>query len=160
MNGQHRQALRWSRRARTALDDGTRAGFIALGFFFVFLGIVGAFVPLMPTTIFLILSAWCFGRSSPRFEAWMLNHPRFGRALRDWREHGAMPVRAKLMACCGMAFGYVLFCLVAKPVLWLALVVATVLLLCAAWIIARPRPPSDQRPATQESKQSQGGRQC
>jgi uncharacterized membrane protein YbaN (DUF454 family) len=52
-----------------------------LGLIFVGLGFVGAFAPLMPTTIFLILAAACFIRSSSRLEAWVLNHPRFGPTL-------------------------------------------------------------------------------
>lgn len=160
MNAHHKLPQRLPGYKRTALNERTRAGFIALGFFFVFLGVVGAVVPLMPTTIFLILAAWCFSRSSPRLEAWTLNHPRFGRTLRDWRDEGAMPIRAKLMACSGMAFGYVLFCLAAKPVFWLAVMVAAVLLLCAGWIMSRPRPRSGHRSVAPDSSQSQGERQC
>lgn len=160
MNTRQDMARRPSRLRRTALNDSTRAGFIALGLFFVFLGIVGAVVPLMPTTIFLILAAWCFSRSSPRLEAWLLNHPRFGRTLRDWREDGAIPFRAKLLACSGMTLGYVLFCFAAKPVFWLALVVATLLLLCAGWIMSRPDPRSVHRSVGADGNQSRGDEEC
>ena len=67
-----------------------RLGWLALGCLFVGLGMIGAVLPLMPTTIFLILATGCFARSSPRLEAWLLNHPRFGPTLRDWRERGAI----------------------------------------------------------------------
>jgi len=118
------------------------------GLGFTALGLIGALVPLMPTTVFLILATGCFARSSPRLEAWLLNHPRFGAALRSWRSHRAVPRRAKQMAVAGMATGYVLFELAARPPLWLAFVVALLLIACAVWLISRPTPPfiSETRP--------------
>jgi uncharacterized membrane protein YbaN (DUF454 family) len=127
-------------RRRAALHASRRAGFVVLGFVFLALGIIGAFLPVMPTTIFLILAAWSFGRSSPRLEAWMLDHPRFGGVLRDWRAHGAIPRRAKWMACGGIALGYALFWLSGHPPLWLAILVAAAMLACAIWIVTRPEP--------------------
>lgn len=86
-----------------------RALWLALGWFFVILGFIGALVPLMPTTIFLIFATGCFARSSPRLEAWLLDHPRFGRSLRAWRATGAIPRNAKLLAVGGMLLGYFAF---------------------------------------------------
>ncbi len=115
-----------------------RFGWLALGVFCVGLGIVGALLPLMPTTIFLILAAGCFARSSPRLEAWLLDHPRFGATLRAWRRDGAMSRRAKGMACGGMAIGYAIFLLTARPNAVLAIVVAFVMIGCATYIGTRP----------------------
>lgn len=115
-----------------------RLGWLALGCLFVGLGMIGAVLPLMPTTIFLILAAGCFARSSPRLEAWLLDHPRFGPTLRDWRERGAIGPRAKAMACGGMTLGYGLFLLGARPGLVLALLVAVVMGGCAAFVLSRP----------------------
>lgn len=103
------------------------------------LGLIGIVVPLMPTTIFLILAAWCFGRSSTRLEKWMLDHPRFGPVLREWRERGAMSAYAKTMACSGITLGYLVFLATARPSAWLALFVAFPMLVCAIWIAARPQ---------------------
>ena len=50
------------------------------------LGIIGAFLPLLPTVPFVLLTAMCWGRASPRFHAWLLNHQTFGPMVRDWRE--------------------------------------------------------------------------
>jgi uncharacterized membrane protein YbaN (DUF454 family) len=115
-----------------------RAMFLILGVGFTALGVVGAFLPLLPTTVFLILAAACFARSSPRLEAWLLGHPTFGPLVRDWREHGAIPRRAKVLACLGMAVGFVAFFLSVHPKLWLTLVVAAALGACAAFVVSRP----------------------
>jgi uncharacterized membrane protein YbaN (DUF454 family) len=68
-------------------------------------GIVGIFLPLLPTTPFVLLAAYCFSRGSARCERWLLEHPRFGPMVRDWRLHRAIPLRAKQAAIVMMAFG-------------------------------------------------------
>ncbi|WP_157216393.1 YbaN family protein [Flavisphingomonas formosensis] len=121
-----------------------RIGWLLLGFVCVALGFIGALLPLMPTTIFLILAAGCFARSSPRLEAWLLDHPRFGPTLRAWRRDGAIPKQAKIAACAGIALGGTIFLAGARPRLWIAALVTLALAACAAWIVSRPLPP-DQR---------------
>lgn len=116
----------------------TRTLFLILGLGFTALGVIGAFLPLMPTTIFLILAAGCFARSSPRLEAWLMGHPRFGPTLRAWRENGAIPRPAKVMACAGMALGFGVFFVAAHPRPWLALSVGAALAACAAFVVSRP----------------------
>ncbi len=71
---------------------------IAAGWIFVSLGIIGIFVPLMPSTIFFIIAAWCFARSSQRFYDWLINHPRFGKTVKDYYEKRAMPLKSKVYA--------------------------------------------------------------
>jgi uncharacterized membrane protein YbaN (DUF454 family) len=68
-------------------------------------GIVGAFLPLLPTTPFVLLAAFCFSRGSTRCERWLLTHPRFGPLIRDWRESRSIPLRAKQLAWVMMALG-------------------------------------------------------
>jgi len=70
-------------------------------------GIVGAFLPVLPTTPLVLLAAFCFSRSSSRAEAWMLAHPRFGPMVRNWRQHRAVPLRAKQVAWVMMAISSV-----------------------------------------------------
>jgi uncharacterized membrane protein YbaN (DUF454 family) len=121
----------------------SRAVWLVAGLLCVALGIIGAFLPLMPTTIFLILAAGCFARSSPRLEAWLLDHPRFGPTLRAWRADGAIGPRAKAMACTGIAVGYALFCWGARPGALLATVVTVLMAGCAIYILTRPLPRVD-----------------
>lgn len=61
-------------------------------------GVIGIVVPLLPTTDFVLLAAYCFSRGSRRWEAWLLGHPRFGPVVRDWRATRSVPLRAKLCA--------------------------------------------------------------
>lgn len=112
--------------------------FLILGWFFVALGVVGVFLPLLPTTPFLLLAVACFTRSSPRLEAWLMNHPRFGPPLRDWREKGAIPRRAKILAVSMMAGSYGIFVFTTAPPLWRALLVLAVLAGSSIFIVTRP----------------------
>lgn len=112
--------------------------YLGLGWFFVALGIIGAFLPVMPTTIFLIIAAWCFARSSPELEAWLLSHPVFGKTLTDWRERGAISKRAKILACSMIAVSYVLFFVFSHPSTALALGVGAVMAAPAVYVATRP----------------------
>ncbi|MCS2150794.1 DUF454 family protein [Scandinavium manionii] len=69
-----------------------------IGWLAVVLGTLGVFLPLLPTTPFILLAAWCFARSSPRFHDWLLYRSWFGGYLRHWQLHKAMPPGAKSRA--------------------------------------------------------------
>lgn len=73
------------------------------GLFFVGLGAVGAFLPLLPTVPFLLLAVFCFARGNPVWEQRLLAHPKWGPPLREWRERRAIPRRAKVAALATMA---------------------------------------------------------
>lgn len=127
-------------RPQLARSRAARAGYLLLGLFFLGLGVIGAFLPVMPTTIFIILAAGSFSRSSPRLENWLLTHRLFGPPLRAWRAEGAIPTLAKIVAVVSMAGGYVLFLWQADPPAWLAGAVAVLLLASAAYVLSRPAP--------------------
>ncbi|MDA3851137.1 MAG: YbaN family protein [Spirochaetaceae bacterium] len=69
--------------------------FIIGGFISLFLGVLGIFLPLLPTTPFLLLSAACFFRSSPRLYSWLIGHKIFGRYILCYREYQAIPTFAR-----------------------------------------------------------------
>ncbi|HXH57742.1 YbaN family protein [Iamia sp.] len=75
-----------------------RAAWLVVGFAAVALGGVGVVVPGLPTTVFFIIAAWAFSKSSPRFERWVLGLPGVGPMVRDHREGLGMPRRAKVLA--------------------------------------------------------------
>lgn len=124
----------------TAAPVWLRPFYLAAGCIMLALGIVGAFVPVMPTTIFLILAAWCFSRSSRRLETWLIEHRQFGPVLQAWRREGAIPRRGKVMAVGGMVLGFGLFWLGAHPRLELLAGVFLAAIACAIYIVSRPEP--------------------
>lgn len=123
-----------------------RWGYMALGMLMVALGVIGALLPVMPTTIFLILALACFSRASPRLEQRLLQHPRYGASLRLWREHRAVSRRGKRMACLGIAIGFIAMCL-GHPPLAVVVLVGVAELLLALYLLRRPEGPSTARAA-------------
>lgn len=121
-----------------AISAGKRALYLVLGFVMLALGIIGAVLPVMPTTIFIILAAWFFARSSPKLEARLLADPRFGPLIVKWRDRGAIPPKAKLYACLGMLVGYGFFWWGARPGPLLAIAVTIFMLGSAAYVLSRP----------------------
>lgn len=115
----------------------TRPVLIAAGWVFTMLGAIGLVLPVMPGTVFLILAAWCFSRSSPRFEAWLTRHPKLGPHVLRWRETGAIARRAKLLACCSMALSFLLLTLTSAPPIVLA-TTALCLIASGAYVASRP----------------------
>lgn len=79
-----------------------------LGAVFVALGVIGLFLPVLPTTPFLLLAAACFARSSSRIYHWLMRHRTFGPLLREWNQHRAIPYRAKRMALVMIALSFTL----------------------------------------------------
>src|SRR3546814_17200943 len=86
----------------------------------------------------MLLALPCFARSSPKLEAWLLNHPRFGPGLRAWRSERAVPRNAKNMACIGMGIGSFVFLLPAQPQWLLLAAIGLFMLFWAVWIVRRP----------------------
>lgn len=70
------------------------------------LGVAGVALPLLPTTPFVLLAAWCASRGSPAFEAWLHEHQTFGPVIRNWRDKRAVPARAKWVAAGMLAFSW------------------------------------------------------
>ena len=74
---------------------GKRILYLLLGWFSLITGIIGIFLPLLPTTPLVLLAAWCFSRSSERFHTWLLEHKFFGPIVNDWQSSDGIPRRAR-----------------------------------------------------------------
>ncbi len=115
-----------------------RYGLIAFGWLNVGLGVIGAFLPVMPTTIFLIIALWAFSKSSARFHRWLYSHPWLGRPLRACQAHRVIPIPAKCIALSMMLLSLILVTLFVAEGWALPVALALVLGSVAAYIITRP----------------------
>jgi uncharacterized membrane protein YbaN (DUF454 family) len=110
----------------------TVAGIVALG-----LGAIGALLPLLPTTPFVILAAFAFGRGAPALRARLDAHATFGPAIRDWSARGAIAARHKAAACAAMSLALVVSWAASVPTAVLG--VQTVVMAAAAtFVLTRP----------------------
>ncbi|RVQ69489.1 DUF454 domain-containing protein [Croceicoccus ponticola] len=116
--------------------------YLAGGLSSLALGGVGVVLPLLPTVPFVILAAFCFARSSPRLEAYLLDHAQFGPHIRAWREHGAISRRGKGAALAAFAVSSaaaVIFAPMPAPLITLAAA-----LIGGTWIWTRPESPGPE----------------
>lgn len=109
----------------------------ALALLSVALGLIGIVLPGLPTVPFLLLAAWAGGKGWPALEAWLLNHPRHGPAIRRWRERGAVPRRAKWAATGMMMLSASALALSPAP-LAVKLAVPAFMAAVALWLWRRP----------------------
>jgi uncharacterized membrane protein YbaN (DUF454 family) len=109
-------------------------------------GIVGVFVPGLPTTVFVLVAAWAAAKGSDRLHAWLSNHPRFGPLIRDWQAHRAVPRKAKwaaswtMLGCAAVLVATMLA--VGAHAGWRVALPVACMAAVAAWLWRRPEPPS------------------
>ncbi|MBA2961809.1 MULTISPECIES: YbaN family protein [Ramlibacter] len=101
------------------------------------LGVIGVFVPVMPTVPFILAAAWAASRSSPRLNAWLEGHQRYGPMIRNWREGGIVGRSAKWAATTTMLVS-VLFILIAVPNRWIAGLSGACMGCVLLWLWRRP----------------------
>lgn len=111
--------------------------FIAIGSISLGLGILGVFLPVLPTTPFLLLSAWLFARSSKRLHHWLLNHKYFGSYIKDFTEHKSISLSAKIISLLMMwaTMIYTIFIAI-KGKLILQIILAVIALAVSIYILS------------------------
>ncbi len=120
-----------------------RWALIAFGWANVGLGVVGIFVPGLPTTVFLLVAVWAFSKSSERFHAWLWSHPHLGPPIRRWHEHRVIPIRAKVFAALTMTASFVYVTGFVAEDWLLPAVMAAILIPSAAYVLSRASEPPD-----------------
>lgn len=104
---------------------------------FIILAIIGAILPGMPTTVFLILAGWAASKGWPEVDAWLLQHPKYGNTLKQWRQHKIVPRKAKYWAISMMAISATLMLYTTAP-LWVKIFTNTIMLIVGIWLWTRP----------------------
>jgi len=113
----------------------------SLGVFFFALGSIGIGVPLLPTVIFWIIAAIFFAHSDPALRDRIYNHPKFGPTVRDYLEDGALSLRAKLFAVCGITGGTSVGLWLAQPPHYVIGLAAVLVVIVLIYLVTRPAPP-------------------
>lgn len=125
-----------------------RVVFAVLGLAFFSVGVVGVFVPVLPTTPFMLLALWAFSLSSQRLHDYVWHHPHFGQAVRDWKTHGVIPRKAKIGALAVMVVSALVLALFSRMPLWGMAAAWVVMAGSALWLWTRPEMiVSDDKPS-------------
>ena len=121
-----------------------RAVWFAIGVAALALGAVGVFLPLLPTTPFVLVAAFAFGKSTPVVAAWLESSRTFGPVIADWQAHGAIAPRAKALAMAMMVAVFLFSVVMAVPA-FVLIVQAVCMTGAAAFILSRPNGPAGWR---------------
>ena len=117
-----------------------RLTLILIGLVSLVIGGIGIFVPLLPTTPFVLVSAFAFANSSERLHQWLLDHNVFGPLIANWREYGAISRSTKIVSVLSMFAIVLISVLLAVPAHVIA-IQGIVLSMSAIFILTRPLPP-------------------
>ncbi len=128
------------------LSGPARWAMLGLGWLAVGLAALGAVLPLLPTTPFLLVAAWAFGRSSARLRRWLYENRVFGPLLTNWEQHGAVPLWAKVMAVAVMSATFVGMLYRGTLPVWALVLIGLCLAAVSIWLVSRPSGPSASPP--------------
>ena len=111
-----------------------RVLYFSAGWLFVGLGIIGAFLPVLPTTPFMLLALLCFSQSSPRFHDWLYYHRIFGPPLQAWEQRRVISRRTKVVSVSMMSASLAYLIIFSHAPAYI-IIIAALMMLCGAWFI-------------------------
>ena len=124
------------------MRDSKRKLWVLAGWVSFALGVIGVFLPVMPTAPFMIVAAYCFSHGSERWYKWLTGHPKFGAPILDWERHGVIRMKAKLISTF-LIFCSILSCLFIAKLPEMPMIILGVIFTCVlAFIWTRPSRPN------------------
>ena len=121
----------YSHEVNHVASNSLRVTLVIFGTLFVVIGIIGIFLPVLPTTPFMLLAAGCYAKSSRRFYNWLMNNRVFGPIIREWRQYRAIPKRAKIVAMVLLVLTFGSSILFFVPYLWVKILLT---ILCVSML--------------------------
>tara|TARA_R110002072_G_scaffold534_7_gene4205 strand:- start:101611 stop:101991 length:381 start_codon:yes stop_codon:yes gene_type:complete len=118
--------------------------FLSLAWLSILLGLLGIFLPILPTTPFAILAAYLFSKSSTKYHQWLLNQKVLGPMIREWEENGVISLRAKILATTMMTLLFSYTLIYVSVIIYIKIIVS-IIGLCVLWFIwSRPSYPTKE----------------
>lgn len=115
-----------------------RVLFATLGIVFFAAGVIGVFLPVLPTTPFMLLALWAFSNSSQKLHDYIWHHKRYGPMVQAWKKHGAIPLRAKISAILVMSLSAVFVIFFSGAPLYGVVSALALMMVGAVFILTRP----------------------
>lgn len=119
---------------------------IFFGWIFICSGVIGIFLPIVPTVPFLLLAAACFARSSEQFHKWLTEHNHLGPLLRDYLKGGGIPLRAKRAAVCMIWVSFPLSTYLFAEAFWLKILLLSTAAAITVYLLFLPTAPRNNHP--------------
>lgn len=126
-------------------SDFLRWVLISCGWICIVCGVIGIFLPIIPTVPFLLLAVACFAKSSERFHRWLVEHRHLGPLLRDYLKGAGIPVRAKLMAISMIWVSFPTSVILFAEALWLKALLIAAALAISMYLLSLPSAPPNDR---------------
>lgn len=112
--------------------------FNILGWLSFALGVIGAFLPLLPTTPLILLASFFFSKGSPKFYQWLIQQKYFGDLIRDWNEYGVVSKKSKIMSASCMFIIFIYFVIFTNRPLWMHVALGVIFISVSVFVSSRP----------------------